>query len=108
MSQPNQLYESGAFSTIELNWGRYAVELRVGCRFWGVGGLASPRPFSHALLAKKRSKERKRSSAFAPPKPSCTRPVCIVPATYCAAGVVNDPRYEIGEDRDRVLPGEER
>lgn len=104
------VYGAGAFSTSALELGRYAVELRTGCRFWGVGDLAQPRPFSFSLLAKKpkRSKKSKRPTAPKPPKPTCRRPVWSMPALYCAAGVVNYPRFVRGKNGEQAPLGEER
>lgn len=97
-AEHNKKYGVGAFSTTARQWGRRAVEMKTACRFWREGGLASPRPFSYPLLAE-----------WTPdPVPSCSRPVWVVPAAYCAAGFVNDPRYVSTGVCEQVPMGKKR
>lgn len=91
-------YGAGTFFTTARDWGQRAVEVVTACRFWEGGGVAQPRPFSYTVL-----KEWQPD-----PLKSCSRPIWVVPAPYCAAGMVNDPRCVTRDAREQVPPGKKR
>lgn len=79
----NRIYGSGAFWTSAVRWGRTSVELPTSYDFWRprTSGLAPPAS-SYAVATK-------RCLSYCP----CFRSVWLVPAHFCAAGVVNDYRH---------------
>lgn len=117
--QQAKVYGVGRFSTSALQWGKYAVELRMSCRFWDEDGVALPRTVpafmtreQTAMIGKRRSKRRRskrsRSRPPPPPTPPCVRPTWIVPADCCAAGIVNDHRHVNEEGAGEVRQSDDR